>query len=154
VTFVGGAVKIRDIMTRDVQKVRPEDTVQEAARIMSDIDAGALPVGHDSIPDGMVTDRDIIIRVVAEGLDPKVTTVREIMSADLATCRETDDAQEVAEHMKARQVRRMPVLDQEDRMVGIVALSDIARGVPADQRSRDDELREAAGDKPGKHDQE
>jgi CBS domain-containing protein len=143
-------VKIKEVMTRDVQTVRPEDTVQEAARIMTDIDAGALPVGQGGVPEGIVTDRDVLIRAVAEGLDPTVTTVREIMSAELVTCREDDDAEAIGEQMRTRQVRRMPVLDGGGRMIGIVALSDIARGAPAESRTREDELREAAGDKPGK----
>jgi CBS domain-containing protein len=147
-------MKIRDIMTRDAQMVRPDDTIQEAARLMADIDAGGLPVGHDRIPEGMVTDRDVIIRAVAEGLDPKVATVREIMSSDLVCCQDEDDAAEIAERMRHRQVRRMPVVGADKRLIGIVTLSDIARGAPAEQRTREEELREAAGDKPGKLDHE
>jgi CBS domain-containing protein len=141
-------------MTRDVQMVRPEDTVQEAARLMSDIDSGSLPVGHDGVAEGMLTDRDIIIRAVSEGLDPKVATVREVMSADVLVCREEDEVGAVRERMRARQIRRMPVLGAEDRVVGIVTLSDIARGAPADTRTPEEELREAAGDKPRKRDRE
>jgi CBS domain-containing protein len=147
-------VKIRAIMTRDVQTIRPEDTVQEAARLMSDIDAGALPVGHEGMVEGMLTDRDIIIRAVSEGLDPKVATVREIMSSDVVSCREDDDAAATAETMRARQIRRMPVLGADGHLIGIVSLSDIARGAPAEARTPEEELREAAGDKPGKHDPE
>jgi CBS domain-containing protein len=139
-------VKIAEIMTRDVQMIRPEDTVQEAARLMSDIDAGALPVGNDAVAGGMVTDRDIIIRAVAEGLDPKVATVREIMSSELLSCRPEDDAAAVDKTMRARQIRRMPVVGTEGRVVGIVALSDIGRGAPADTRTPEEERREAAGE--------
>jgi CBS domain-containing protein len=141
-------------MTRDVQTIRPEDTVQEAARLMSDIDAGALPVGHDGVAEGMLTDRDIIIRAVSEGLDPKVATVREVMSADPVVCREEDEAAATGDAMRARQIRRMPVLGADGRLVGIVTLSDIARGAPAEARTPEQERREAAGDKPGKHDPE
>jgi CBS domain-containing protein len=141
-------------MTRDAQMIRPDDTVQEAARLMSDIDAGALPVGQDGVAVGLVTDRDILIRAVSEGLDPTVATVREIMSSDLATCRAEDDAAAVARAMRARQIRRMPVLGPEDRVVGIVTLSDVARGAPAETRSREEERREAAGDAPPKRDPE
>jgi CBS domain-containing protein len=136
-------------MTRDVQLVRPEDSAQEAAAIMTDVNAGAVPVGHDRVPEGILTDRDVIIRLVSEGLDPKTTTVREIMSSDIVTCVEDDEAQGIAETMRARQIRRMPVLDRDGRLAGIVTLSDIARGAPAEARTRADELREAAGDKPG-----
>jgi CBS domain-containing protein len=141
-------------MTRDAQMIRPDDTVQEAARLMSDIDAGALPVGQDGIAVGMVTDRDILIRAVSDGLDPTVATVREIMSSDLATCRAEDDTEAVATAMRARQIRRMPVLGPEDRVIGVVTLSDIARGAPAETRSREEERREAAVDEPRKRDPE
>jgi CBS domain-containing protein len=131
-------------MTHDVQMIRPEDTLQEAARLMSDIDAGALPVGNDRIVRGIVTDRDIIIRAVAEGINPKVATVREIMSSDLLCCRPENDAAAVEKTMRARQIRRMPVLGPDDRLVGIVALSDIARGAPVETRTPEEERREAA----------
>jgi CBS domain-containing protein len=147
-------VKISDLMTRDAQIIRPEDTVQEAARLMSDIDSGALPVGHDGVAEGMLTDRDIIIRAVSEGLDPKVATVREIMSSDVISCREEDEAEAIGEAMRARQIRRMPVLGADGKIVGIVTLSDIARGAPAEARTPEEELREAAGDKPRKRDAE
>lgn len=141
-------------MTRDAQMIRPEDTVQEAARLMSDIDAGALPVGHDGVAEGMLTDRDIIIRAVSEGLDPKATTVREIMSPDVMVCREEDEVASVEKTMRTRQIRRMPVLDAEGTVVGVVTLSDIARGAPAETRTLEEERREAAGDKPRNRDPE
>jgi CBS domain-containing protein len=141
-------VKVKDVMTRDVQLVRPEETAQEAARLLADIAAGAVPIGRDLRPEGVLTDRDILIRLVAEGKDPTTTTVGSIMSADLLCCHENDEAEATAEAMRQRQVRRMPVLDNEGRLAGIVTLSDIARGRPAEQMTREEELREAAGDKP------
>lgn len=141
-------MKIKDVMTRDVQLVSPDDTVQEAAQIMADVAAGAVPVGTERQPEGMLTDRDVLIRLVAEGLDPRATTVRKIMSADVLSCREEDDAAAAADLMRQRQVRRLPVLDAEEKLVGIVTLSDIARRIPAEERTRAEELREAAGDKP------
>ncbi|MBX6370044.1 MAG: CBS domain-containing protein [Rhodospirillales bacterium] len=141
-------MKIGDVMTRDVQMIGPEDTLQDAARLLGDIDAGALPVGRHEAVEGILTDRDIIIRAVSEGRDPTVTTVREIMSTDLVCCGAEDDADRIAETMRARRIRRMPVLGLEGRLVGIVALSDIARGAPAEARTPEQELREAAGDKP------
>lgn len=145
---VGAAVKIGDVMTRDVQMIGPEDTLQDAARLLGDIDAGALLVGRQEAVEGILTDRDIILRAVSEGLDPTVATVREIMSTDLVCCRAEDDAARTAETMRARRIRRMPVLGAQGRLVGIVTLSDIARGAPAETRTPEQELREAAGDKP------
>lgn len=144
-------MKIGDVMTRDVQMIGPEDTLQDAARLLGDIDAGALPVGRHEAVEGILTDRDIIIRAVSEGRDPTVTTVREIMSTDLVCCSAEDDADRIAETMRARRIRRMPVLEPEGRLVGIVTLSDIARGAPAEARTPEQELREAAGDKPHAH---
>ena len=135
-------------MTRDVQLVRPDDTVQEAAQLLADVAVGAALVGRESRPEGMLTDRDILIRLVAEGGDPKTTLVQSIMSADLACCHEDDEAESVAEAMRQRQVRRMPVVDNDGRLVGIVTLSDIGRRRPAEKMTREEELREAAGDKP------
>jgi CBS domain-containing protein len=141
-------VKVKDVMTRDVQLVPPHESVQEAARLLADVAVGAVPVGRESRPEGILTDRDILIRLVAEGGDPKGTQVRSIMSADLVTCHEDDEAEATADAMRQRQVRRMPVVDKDGRLVGIVTLSDIARGRPAEKMTREEELREAAGDKP------
>jgi len=119
-------MKIRDIMTPDVECVWPDDTLQEAAAKMKDLDVGPLPVcDHDHIA-GMLTDRDITVRAIAKGLDPRSTRVREVMSRAVIYCYEDEDAEDAARLMQERQVRRILVLDRDQRLVGIVSLGDLA----------------------------
>jgi CBS domain-containing protein len=121
-------MQVRDIMTRSVTLASPEEKLIAAAKAMAQANAGVLPVGeHDRLV-GMITDRDIAIRAVAEGRDPKTTKVREIMTADVRYCFEDEEADHVAENMGEQQVRRLAVLDRGKRLVGIVSLGDIAVG--------------------------
>jgi len=117
---------VREVMTRGVKTIKPDGTVQEAARLMKDMDVGPLPVcdGHRIV--GMVTDRDIAVRSTAEGKDPKAQPVSEVMTADAAWCREDDDVAAAARTMHDRQVRRLLVLNGDNRLVGIVSLGDVA----------------------------
>lgn len=118
-------MKVADIMTRDVTVARPNDTIQDVARRMAHIDVGSLPVCDGERIQGMVTDRDIAIRAVAEGrsfADP----VSGIMSAEVEYCFDTDDADDAADKMAGSQIRRLPVVDKDKRLVGIVALADVA----------------------------
>ncbi|WP_252273354.1 CBS domain-containing protein [Pseudomonas subflava] len=118
-------MKICDIMTRNVQTVRPEQTIREAASLMARIDSGALLVeDHDRLV-GMVTDRDITIRAVAEGLDGD-TPVRRVMSGNVRYCFEDEDVQHVAQNMADIQKRRLPVLSREKHLIGVVSLGNIA----------------------------
>jgi CBS domain-containing protein len=119
-------MQIREIMTPDVELVRPDDTVQTAAKMMADYDVGSLPVGENDRLVGMITDRDITIRGVAEARDPAKTTVRDVMSNRVLYCFEDDGTGEVARKMGEWQVRRLPVLNREKRLVGIVSLGDLA----------------------------
>ena len=119
-------MRISEIMSRDVQVARPEDTIQSVARRMAQIDAGAIPVCDGEQLQGMVTDRDIVIRAVSEGRSFE-TPVSEVMTADVEYCYDDDDIAEAADRMAELQVRRLPVLDHDKRLVGIVALGDIAR---------------------------
>jgi CBS domain-containing protein len=112
-------------MTPGVQFIHPEQTISEAARIMAQSDIGALPVGENDRLVGMVTDRDIVIRGVADGKGPE-TKVREVMSADLKYCYEDEKVDHVAHNMGDIQVRRLPVMDRDKRLVGIVAMADLA----------------------------
>ena len=121
---------IRDVMSRDVQLANPDETLQEAAAMMVSIDAGFLPVGEPDRLVGVITDRDIAARAVANGLDPKTTRIRAVMTPDVKYCLEEEAADHVAETMSALKVRRLPVLDRSKRLVGIVSLGDIARRVP------------------------
>jgi CBS domain-containing protein len=112
-------------MTRDVQVATPEQSIREAALLMARIDAGTVPVGKDNRLVGMLTDRDITVRAVARGLGPD-TPVREVMSADVKYCYEDQAVEEVARNMADIQVRRLPVVNRDKRLVGILSLGDLA----------------------------
>ena len=119
-------MKIRDVMTRDVQTVTPEQTAQEAASFMLREDAGSMPVSDGNRLIGMITDRDIAVRGVARGYGPE-TQVRELMTDDVICARIDDDVEEVAMRMSEAQVRRLPVLDENEQLCGIVSLGDLSR---------------------------
>lgn len=118
-------MKVRDAMSSSVEIASPEDTIAEVGKMMGEIDAGAIPVGEDDRLIGMITDRDIAIRAVACGKGPD-TPVREVMTNDLQFCFEDDDASKACVQMADQQVRRLPVLSRDKRLVGIVSLSDLA----------------------------
>jgi CBS domain-containing protein len=118
---------VAEVMTRDVRVVSPDDTVQQAARLMGETDAGAVPVGENDRLVGMITERDLALRVLGEGKDPARTKVREVMTPGSAHVFEDEDLGAVAETMRGRQMRCMPVLNREKRLVGSVSLGDLAR---------------------------
>ena len=117
---------VSEAMTREVRVANPTQTIRDVAKIMAEIDAGAVPVGENDRLVGMITDRDIAIRAVAEGKGPD-TPVRDIMSQDIKYCYDDEDLEHVAENMGELQVRRLPVVNRDKRLVGIVALGDVAR---------------------------
>jgi CBS domain-containing protein len=117
--------KISEVMTSDAKVIRPDDTVQNAAKMMADLNVGSLPVCDGRRLQGMITDRDITIRVTAEGRQGN-TPVREVMTEDVIWCTEDDDAQDVLAKMGDQQIRRIPVVDKDRNLVGIVALGDLA----------------------------
>ena len=117
-------MKVREVMTRDVAVVHPDSTLQEAADRMRQLDVGPLPVCDNDRLVGMITDRDITVRSTAEGLDPWTAQVREAMTPEVVYCSEDDDVAEAARLMNEKQVRRLPVLDRNRRLVGIVSLCD------------------------------
>ncbi|HYI43187.1 MAG TPA: CBS domain-containing protein [Sphingomicrobium sp.] len=119
-------MKIRDVMTRDVQTVTAEQTAQEAASFMLREDAGSMPVSDGTRLIGMITDRDIAVRGVARGYGPD-TQVRELMTDDVICARIDDDVEEVAMRMSEAQVRRLPVIDENEQLCGIVSLGDLSR---------------------------
>jgi CBS domain-containing protein len=119
-------MRVSEAMTRDVKICTPGQTIREAARTMAEIDAGAMPVGENDRLIGMITDRDIAIRGVAQGKGPD-TPVREVMTSDVKYCYEDEDLDHVAENMGEIKVRRLPVMSREKRLVGILALGDLAR---------------------------
>ena len=118
-------MRVSDCMTRGVEITNPQETIRDAARMMADCDAGALPVGENDRLVGVITDRDIAVRAVAEGKGPDAR-VRDVMSAEVRYCFEDDDVDEVLRNMGELQVRRLPVLNRDKRLVGIVSLSDLA----------------------------
>src|SRR5262249_62126734 len=116
-------MQVREVMTRNVECVRPGDTLQQAARKMRDLDVGPLPVcGDNDRLVGMLTDRDIVVRAVAEGWEPGSKNVGEAMTPDVLYCFEDQDVVEAARLMKQDQVRRLVVLDRDKRLVRIVSL--------------------------------
>lgn len=117
--------KLKDLMSRDVKVISPDMSIREAAREMRDGNFGMLPVGENDRMIGTISDRDIAIRAVAEGKDTG-TKVRDVMSEGIAWAFEDDSVEEAAKIMSKRQVRRLPVVDRDKRLVGIVALGDFA----------------------------
>jgi CBS domain-containing protein len=118
---------VKEIMTRGVECTRPEATLQETAEKMRDLDIGPMPVcGDNDRLLGMITDRDIAVRSVAEGQDPRNTRVKDIMTPHVVWCFEDQDVKEAARLMKENQVRRLLVLNRDKRLVGIVSLGDLA----------------------------
>lgn len=117
---------IRDLMTSNIETVRPDQTAREAASFMLSADTGSIPVCEDDRVIGMITDRDIAVRGVAEGKGPECS-VRELMTSDVVCARQDDDVKSVAAMMSDAQVRRLPVVDDNDRLVGMVSLGDLAR---------------------------
>jgi CBS domain-containing protein len=118
-------MRVSDAMTRGVRIANPGQTIRDAAKAMAEIDAGAMPVSDGDRLVGMITDRDIAIRAVAAGKGPD-TPVRDVMSPDVKYCFEDEELDHVAKNMAAIQVRRLPVVNREKRLVGIVSLGDVA----------------------------
>ncbi|MFN8441400.1 MAG: CBS domain-containing protein [Caldilineaceae bacterium] len=117
---------IKELMTRDVDVIDPDATLQEAARQMKAIDVGSLPVCDGNKIQGIITDRDIAIRAVADGDDPTLTKVKEVMTSNLYYCFEDQPVQEAAGTMQHYQVRRLPIVNRDRELVGMVTLGDIA----------------------------
>jgi CBS domain-containing protein len=119
-------MQIREVMSQYIEVIHPDASVIEAAQKMSQVDVGPLPVCEGERLVGMLTDRDIIVRVVAKGCDPQTTRVREVMTPEVVSCYEDQDVQTAAQLMAARQIRRLPVLDCDQLLVGILSLADLA----------------------------
>ena len=130
---------IADIMTRSIATVRRDETLQAAARRMQEMDVGSLPVLDGKAVAGIVTDRDIAVRGVAAGMIPQESLVADVMTAELRFCRADDTIEQAMAEMGDLQVRRLPVLDAKNEIVGIVSLGDLATRQSADT---DETLRE------------
>jgi CBS domain-containing protein len=121
------STKIKDIMSRDVHFVSPDDSLQEAAKQMRSHDVGFLPVVDGKELIGAVTDRDIAVQAVAEGKDPKKTHVKDLATKDVAWCYADQDADDAAKVMKDKEVRRVMVIDRDSKeLVGVVSVGDLA----------------------------
>lgn len=132
-------MKVREAMTPDVRLVRPDQPISEAARLMAELDIGALPVEENDRLVGMITDRDIAVRAVAAGRGPD-TRVSEVMSREVKYCYEDQSIDEVTQNMGELRIRRLPVLTRDKRLIGILSLGDLA----IDEGARD-EAGEALG---------
>ena len=120
-------MKVHEIMTHEVRLASPDDTLEQAAKAMAGIDVGMLPVGENDRLVGMITDRDIAIRGIANGKGPKAK-IRDVMSDEVLYCFEDQELDGVTHNMGHQQIRRLPVLNRDKRLVGIIALGDIALG--------------------------
>ncbi len=118
-------MKVSEAMSRDVQLARPDQPICDAAKAMAAIDAGALPVAENDRLVGMITDRDIAVRAVAQRKGPD-TPVRDVMTAEVKYCSEDEELDHIAKNMAEQQVRRLPVVNRNKRLVGIIALGDVA----------------------------
>ena len=118
-------MKVAEVMTRGVEIASPDDTAQKAASRMAELDAGVLPVGENDRLVGMVTDRDIAIRAVAQGKGPD-TKVRDVMTPEVRYCFEDEDLDQAVRNMGENKVRRLPVMGRDKRLVGIVSFGDVA----------------------------
>ena len=119
------AIKAGEVMTQECFVVAPEQTIAEAAVLMRDKDVGSIPVGSNDKLVGMLTDRDIVVRATAQNMGPE-TPVREVMSDKIKYCFDDEDVEEVAQNMADLQVRRLPVVNREKRLVGFISLSNIS----------------------------
>src|SRR3982751_4191810 len=123
-------MKISKVMKRDAKLTSPNDTLQHAAQLMKACDCGVLPVAEGDRLVGMITDRDIAVRCIAEGKGP-AAKVRDAMTQEVKYCFDDEDVSHVCENMSEIQVRRLPVMDRNKRLVGIVSLGDLAQRSPA-----------------------
>ncbi|PQA85910.1 CBS domain-containing protein [Hyphococcus luteus] len=123
-------MKTRDVMNAECRYCAPGDSVVDAAKLMADEDFGAVPIAENNRLVGMLTDRDIVVRGLADGRDAAQTKIGDIMSGEIYYCYDDQDIEDVAANMGEMQVRRMPVVNRDKRLVGMVAIGDLARQAP------------------------
>jgi CBS domain-containing protein len=119
-------MKVREVMTAQVKTARPDTSIFEIARLMRDEDIGCVPVQENDKLVGMVTDRDIVIRALADSQDVNASTARSVMSPQMLYCFEDQDVNDVLQNMGEQQVRRLPVVDRDKRLVGMVSIGDLS----------------------------
>jgi CBS domain-containing protein len=126
-------MKVKDAMHRGVDWVGPDTPVSELARLMRDHDVGAIPIGENDHLIGMVTDRDIVCKGLAQGdFDVSRATARDVMTEEIHCCRDDDDLAKAVRHMEELKVRRLPVINKSKRMIGILSLGDVSHSAPAE----------------------
>jgi CBS domain-containing protein len=126
-------MKVKDAMHRGVDWVSPDTPVTELAKLMCDHDVGAIPIGENDRLVGMVTDRDIVCKGLAhDTFDARRATARDVMTAEIHCCREDDDLAKAVRHMEELKVRRLPVINKNKRMIGILSLGDVSNSAPVD----------------------
>ena len=123
-------MKVKDVMHAGAEWVEPKTPVSDVAKKMRELDIGAVPVGENDRLVGMVTDRDITCRAVAEGTDLSKITAGDIMTKGIKYCRDTEELEDAVRIMEGEKIRRMPVIDEDKRMVGMLSLGDISHGAP------------------------
>ncbi|MHB0705287.1 CBS domain-containing protein [Roseomonas mucosa] len=138
---MSAALRVTDIMATEVEFVAPDAPVREAAELMGEIEVGALPVGSPERLEGIVTDRDILYRLVARGLDPNRIQVREVMSRPAVTCREGDTLHAAMDLMAAHHLRRLPVTNEAGQVAGWLTLADLSRHLLVEDASLQEALR-------------
>ena len=142
-------MKVAEVMSTAVEFIGGDAPVKDAAELMGELDVGALPVGSAGALEGIVTDRDLLFRVVAAGLDPHATLVRDVASRAMIACRDTDELQVAMDLMAANHVRRLPVIDDRGDVTGWVTLADLSRKLLVDSRSLQAALSEITEAGPG-----
>ncbi len=130
-------MRVAEIMTKDVQTISSSDTIQKAAMAMDNLNVGALPVCDGDELRGVITDRDITVRATAAGHSPSDCKVGDVMTEEVDYVFEDDDVQNAANKMKERQIRRLPVINREKRLVGVVSLGDLATKTDSDRPASD-----------------
>jgi len=126
-------MKVKDVMHKGVDWVSPDTPVTELAKLMRDHDVGAIPIGENDRLVGMVTDRDVVCKGLAQdNFDARVATARDVMTAQIHCCREDEDLAKAIRHMEELKIRRLPVINKSKRMVGILSLGDVSHSAPTD----------------------
>ena len=129
-------MNIKDVMNPNTETVNPSTTLKEAAAIMADKNIGFLLIGSNDELKGTLTDRDIVLRAVAEGKSLESTTVGDVLTGELLYCKADQDVNQVAQNMSEQKVRRMPVVNEDKRLVGVVSIGDMAQALDKDEVGR------------------
>ena len=125
-------MKVKDMMHKGVECVSPDTAVNAIAKRMRELDVGAIPIAKDGKLVGMITDRDITIRCVADNADTSKVKAKDVMTQDVVYCCDNEDVEDAVRIMEGKQIRRLPVLDEAMQMVGMVSLGDVSHSVPRD----------------------